>query len=59
VGKTEADGRTVAEKPVSVADFLATVFTAVGVDPTTENKTWDGRPIQLVKGGKVVEELIK
>jgi uncharacterized protein (DUF1501 family) len=59
VGKTEADGSAVAERPVSVADFLATVFTAVGVDPTTENKTWDGRPIQIVKGGKVVEELIK
>jgi uncharacterized protein (DUF1501 family) len=59
VGKTEGDGRAVAERPVSVADFLATVFTAVGVDPKTENKTWDGRPIQLVKGGKVVEELIK
>ncbi len=59
VGKTEADGRAVADRPVSVADFLATVFTAVGVDPTTENQTWDGRPIQLVKGGKVIEELIK
>ena len=58
-GKTEADGRTVADNPVSVGDFLATVFTAVGVDPTTENQTWDGRPIQLVKGGKAIEELIK
>ena len=43
----------------SVADFLATVFTAVGVDPTSENNTWDGRPIQLVKGGTVVEELVE
>ena len=59
VGNTGKDGGTVTERPVSVADFLATVFTAIGVDPTTENKTWDGRPIQLVKGGKVVEELIK
>ena len=59
VGKTSPDGATVTDRPVSVADFLATVFTAVGVDPTTENQTWDGRPIQLVKGGKVIEELIK
>jgi uncharacterized protein (DUF1501 family) len=58
VGKTSKDGATVEERPVAVADFLATVFTAVGVDPTTENRTWDGRPIQLVKGGKVVEELV-
>jgi uncharacterized protein (DUF1501 family) len=59
VGSTGKDGQAVTEKPVGVADFLATVFTAVGVDPTTENKTWDGRPIQLVKGGQVVEGLIK
>ena len=59
VGSTAKDGATVAERPVTVADFLATVFTAVGVDPTTENHTWDGRPIQLVKGGRAVEELVK
>jgi uncharacterized protein (DUF1501 family) len=59
IGVTSKDGTTVEQKPVTVADFLATVFTAVGVDPKTENRTWDGRPIQLVKGGTVVEELIK
>ena len=49
---------TVTDRPVTVADFLATVFTAVGVDPAAENRTWDGRPIPLVKGGTVVEELV-
>jgi arylsulfatase A-like enzyme len=49
----------VTEKPVGVADFLSTVFKAVGVDPGKENNTWDGRPIPLVKGGTVLEELIK
>jgi uncharacterized protein (DUF1501 family) len=59
VGKTSKDGLSVAERPVSVADFLATVFTAVGVDPTKENQTWEGRPISLVaKGGKPIEELV-
>jgi uncharacterized protein (DUF1501 family) len=59
VGKTGKDGAAVAERPVGVADFLATVFTAVGVDPTKENLTWEGRPIPLVpKGAKPVEELL-
>src|SRR5439155_9976008 len=58
IGSTAKDGATVAERPVGVADFLATVCTAVGVDPKTENHTWDGRPIPLVKGGKAVEELV-
>ncbi|VTR96162.1 secreted protein containing duf1501 : Uncharacterized protein OS=Planctomyces maris DSM 8797 GN=PM8797T_09209 PE=4 SV=1: DUF1501 [Gemmata massiliana] len=59
IGKTSADGTKVEEKPVGAADFLATVFTAVGVDPKSENQTTDGRPIQLAKGGAVVEELVK
>jgi uncharacterized protein (DUF1501 family) len=59
IGKTGKDGAAVAERPVGVSDFLATVFTAVGVDPTKENLTWEGRPIPLVaKGAKVIEELI-
>lgn len=59
VGKTGKDGASVVERPVSVADFLATVFTAVGVDPAKENLTWEGRPIPLVpKGSKVIEELV-
>jgi uncharacterized protein (DUF1501 family) len=57
VGRTGPDGAAVAERPVSVADFLATVFTAVGVDPARENFV-DGRPIRLVKGGTPLEELI-
>jgi uncharacterized protein (DUF1501 family) len=59
VGSTGKDGAHVVERPVSVGDFLATVFTAVGVDPSKENQTWEGRPIALVpKGSKVVEELV-
>ncbi|HEY7329278.1 MAG TPA: DUF1501 domain-containing protein [Gemmataceae bacterium] len=59
VGNTGKDGAAVVDRPVGVADFLATVFTAVGVDPAKENKTWEGRPISLVpKGAKVIEELV-
>jgi uncharacterized protein (DUF1501 family) len=59
VGSTTKDAMAVANRPVGVADFLATVFTAVGVDPTRENQTWEGRPIPLApKTGKVIEELL-
>ncbi len=59
VGSTGKDGAAVVERPIGVAEFLATVFTAVGVDPAKENKTWEGRPIPLVaKGTKVIEELV-
>src|SRR5262245_1040935 len=57
VGSTGKDGAAVAERPVGVGDFLATVFTAVGVNPATENFT-EGRPIRLVKEGKAIKELV-
>jgi uncharacterized protein (DUF1501 family) len=57
VGSTGKDGAAVVERPVGVADFLATVFTAVGVDPAKENFV-DGRPIRLVKGGTAIAELV-
>jgi uncharacterized protein (DUF1501 family) len=57
VGRTEKDGAAVAERPVAVGDFLATVFTAVGVDPAKENFA-EGRVIRLVKGGTALRELV-
>jgi hypothetical protein len=47
IGKTTPDGVAVAERPVSVQDFLATVCLALGIDPKKHNST-DGRPIRLV-----------
>jgi hypothetical protein len=57
IGNTGKDGAGVVERPVSVSDFLATVFSAVGVDPAKENFT-EGRPIRLVKGGTAIAELV-
>ena len=56
IGSSGKDGAAV-QRPVGVADFLATVFTAVGVDPAKENFI-DGRPIRLVKGGTAIRELV-
>jgi uncharacterized protein (DUF1501 family) len=57
IGNTGKDGAGVVDRPVGVSDFLATVFTAVGVDPAKENFT-EGRPIRLVKGGTAIAELV-
>ncbi len=57
VGSTGKDGAAVTDRVVGVGDFLATVFTAVGVDPNRENFV-DGRPIRLVKGGTPIGELV-
>lgn len=47
-GRTSADGGSVAEKPVQIVDFLATICKAVGVDPSRQNMADGERPIRLV-----------
>jgi uncharacterized protein (DUF1501 family) len=57
VGKTDASGATVTDRPISVSDFMATVCRILGID-YTKTRTANGRPIQLVdKGANPIREL--
>jgi len=59
VGKTDAEGASVAERPVSGIDFLATVCTALGINHTKSNNAPNGRPIRIVdKGATPIKELV-
>jgi hypothetical protein len=57
-GESDRDGADVKDKPVTEGDFFATVYAALGVDPTTEN--YSGvRPIPLAPfGHSVVNDLL-
>ncbi len=57
VGKTSPDGREIADRPVAVPDFLATICQAVGVAPSTENISDDRRPVKLTEGQPIAELL--
>lgn len=56
-GASDAKGAFVADRPVSPADLLATMWHLLGVDPGTELRDTLGRPIPLSRG-RVVAELI-
>jgi uncharacterized protein (DUF1501 family) len=59
VGRTDADGAEVVERPVTGLDFLATVCTILGIDYTKQNQTPVGRPIRLVdKPATPIRELL-
>ena len=59
IGNTGPDGMEVKDRPVSVADLYATICKSLGVDPTKENNTPEGRPIGFVdKGGSPISELV-
>jgi hypothetical protein len=48
IGDTGPDGMAVKDRPVSVPDLLATVLQGLGIDPTKQNVSENGRPIRLV-----------
>lgn len=58
VGSINAAGTEVVERPVTVQDLFRTVYHALGIDADHENYSRIGRPIKLVDGGTVVEELL-
>ena len=49
-GKTSEDGTEVVDGKVDVGDVLATLCTALGVDPDRENYSPEGRPLRIAEG---------
>lgn len=57
-GESDQDGVDVKDSPVTEGDFFATVYSALGVDPATENYT-GVRPIPLAPfGHSVVKDIL-
>ncbi len=60
IGRTDKDGSTVADRPIAVTDFMATVCKVLGIDYTKTVTPSGGRPVRIVnKGEKVIEEVLK
>ncbi len=56
-GATDELGMEIVADPVSVPDFLATIFTAMGIDPTEE--LYDGnRPVPITDGGQPIKKVL-
>ena len=56
VGVTDELGKEILEDPVSLADFHATIYAAMGIDPS--RKLYDGdRPVPITDSGKPIERL--
>jgi hypothetical protein len=56
-GATDADGAKVAGSATSVPDLLATMATALGLDPSHTEVSPAGRPISITDGGSPIREL--
>jgi uncharacterized protein (DUF1501 family) len=56
-GKTDKEGKEVAEKPVTVPDFNATIAHALGLPLGFSVHSPSGRPFKVADKGKAIEEL--
>lgn len=59
IGASDAVGESPADRPVTPADLVATIYTLLGLDPSTELQTDTGRPVRLAADdAEPVEELL-
>ena len=59
IGRTDDTGATVEDRPVSAADFLATICRLIGIDYQKTNDGPNGRTVRLTdKGAKPLAELL-
>ncbi|QEF99298.1 hypothetical protein Mal15_33620 [Stieleria maiorica] len=58
IGRSDAHGERPAERPISPADLVRTIYRMIGIDGATELNTSDGRPVQVNRDGSVIGELI-
>jgi uncharacterized protein (DUF1501 family) len=58
VGSTTSKGEQPREKPYSVSQVLATLYTAIGIDPATTFPNASGRPVYLLDDREPVRELL-
>ncbi len=59
IGSTNPLGTAVSQRPVSVQDLFCTLYRALGINFRHENQSNVGRPLALVEGGNVVEEVFR
>lgn len=57
-GRTDPNGSAPEENPVSPADLAATMFTQLGIDPTRRLMSPGDRPIDIVRDGRVIREIL-
>jgi hypothetical protein len=58
LGASDKHAADIADRPVSVPDFAATVYHALGMNRKAELRTLDGRPMPALPDGETIKELL-
>ena len=57
IGATDKNGAFVTDRPVRPADVCWTIYEALGIDPSKELRTPEGRPVSILAEGGTIKEL--
>lgn len=57
IGATDKDGAQVTDSPIRPADVACTVLSSLGINPRKQLRTPDGRPVEILDEGEVIEAL--
>lgn len=58
IGATDKQAAAPVTEPIGVNDVLRTIHTLMGIDPDRQHYGPLGRPVPLVDGGKVIDDLV-
>ncbi len=56
IGSTDEHCKKIAERPISIPDFHATIYSALGINPSKDLDA-GGRPVPITDHGKAIAEL--
>ena len=58
LGRSDAHGESPADRPILPEDLALTIYHLLGISPTHEFHTSDGRPVPVNQGGSLIQELL-
>jgi len=57
-GSTNAQGTEPSDAPVDPSDLGATIYTQLGIDPTERLMSAGDRPIDIIRGGTIIQNIL-
>jgi uncharacterized protein (DUF1501 family) len=58
IGETDAKAAAIKSRPVTVQDFMATIFDVLGMEQALQYIDPSGRPRNMIDNGQVMKELV-
>lgn len=58
IGSSDKTGESPHDRPITPSDLACSIYTLLGINPSGELRTADGRPVQINQGGRFIEELV-